>query len=557
MQKRYKMRCKNSWLLFSIVVIFSLSACKNDFQPKNIQHVVIIGVDGMSVAGVAESKTPNFDEFMKTGAWSMHTRNVIPTSSSPNWEAMLTGSGVAQTGVTSNNWRYDNFSLPPVVTTENGRYPDIFYAIKRSNPTLATAAVYHWSGFGNLFDHDFVDFDFDCTDEKATTQKVAEVIKNDNSSFLFIQLDHVDHAGHEFGHMTPKYFEAIELADKLAGEIVEATKDAGTYDNTLFLVVADHGGKGFGHGDETVAGNEVPFIMFGCDVKEGYEIPAAVNLVDVAATSAYALNVKRPQVWIGRPVECAFEGAPEPKNLGGSFMAPSTFIPKIFPQKKNGEVGGLFVDENAKVTMETVGKEGKIRFTTDGSIPTAKSQIYTSSLELSKTTVLKAAYFGDDGSQSASSEGYFRVVKNVGKTMGVNYTIYRGNNWAKLPDFSMLKPVEKGRSLEISTDQPGEQIKDYTGIDFEGFIQIDKEGNYTFSTISDDGSKLYIDGNLVVDNDGDHGTQEREGSVNLTSGKHKIRVEYFNGGGGYFLNVFFRGPEITKQIISPDYLTIN
>jgi len=551
------MKFKNTWIILAISVILIFTGCCNNFQPKNIKHVVIIGVDGMSVAGVAESNTPNFDEFMKTGAWSMHARNVIPTVSSPNWEAMLTGSDVAQTGVTSNNWRFNNFSLPPVVTTENGRYPDIFYAIKNSNPAFTTAAVYHWSGFGNLFDHDFVDFDYDCTDENATTRKVTDVIKNDNPNFLFIQLDHVDHAGHTFGHMTPKYFDAIELADKLAGDIVAASKEAGTYENTMFLVVADHGGKGFGHGDETVAGNEVPFILFGSGIKKGYEIPAAVNLVDVAATAAFALHVERPQVWLGRPVECAFEGAPEPKNLVGSFMAPSTFIPKIFPQKKNGEIDGLFVDENAKVTMETAGKEGKIRFTTDGSIPTAKSQIYSSPLELMQTTVVKAVYFGNDGSQSAYSEGYFRVVKDVGKTMGVNYKIFRGNNWAKLPDFNTLKPVGKGKSLEISTDQLGDQVNDYTGVVFEGFIHLPKEGSYTFSTISDDGSKLYIDGNLVVDNDGDHGTQEREGSVSLTDGKHKIRVEYFNGGGGYFLNVFFRGTEITKQIISPDYLTIN
>ncbi len=538
-------------LLFFFISVLVFSCSQPEIKIPNVKHVIIIGVDGMSVGGVIESSTPNFDEFIKNGAHTFHTRNVMPTSSSPNWEAMLTGSGVALTGVTSNEWRFDNYNLPPVVLNENGRFPDIFYAIKRSNNSLKTASIYHWDGFANLYDHDFVDLDFDCEDEIKTTQKVSEIIQTEKPNFLFIQLDQVDHAGHEFGHMTEKYFESIELADSLAGIIVDATKKAGIFEETLFLIVADHGGVGFGHGHETLQGNEVPFILFGKAVKKGYEIPAAVNLYDVAATSAFALNIGIPQVWEGRPVECAFNGFPEPANLIGSFMAPTQNIPIISPRKINGEVGGLFVDGKAVVTLESEGRDGNIRYTTDGSIPNTNSEVYIQPFEMEHLGVIKAVWFGNNGSRSNFSTGYFRLISENEKPK-VSYSIYKGTDWKQLPDFTKLKPVSEGKIYEISIDEIQEKTGQNTGVVFEPTININKEGEYTFATKSDDGSRLFIDGKLIVDNDGDHDTQEREGSVNLKAGNHKIRVEYFNGGGGAYLNCFYSGPGIPRQIISPD-----
>lgn len=522
-----------------------------------IKHVIVIGVDAMSVGGIMQANTPHFHEYMKNGAYSLHTRNVLPTISAPNWEAMLTSSGVALTGVTSNDWRIDNYNLPPVVTTENSRYPDIFYILKKTDHSLKTAAIHQWDGFGNLYDHQFVDIEATCKDERATADKVIEVIKNDKPNYLFIHFDQCDHAGHVYGHMTPNYLKAVELADQLAGEIVNSTKEAGIFDETLFIIVADHGGKGKDHGHETLQGNEVPFILYGNSIKKGYEIPALVRLYDVAATSAFVFHAEMPQAWEGRPVECAFEGFGEPKNLIGTFMAPSTYIPVISPNKPNGEVGGLYVNQKATVTITSAGPDGKIRYTTDGTTPTAHSEVYQHPFEITSSGVVKVAYFGNDGKKSDCSKGYFRVIKQPAANTGVNFTLYKCSNLTKVPDFSILKPSSNGKTLEINTDEIEAQIGENTALVFQGQINIATDGQYTFSTLSDDGSKLYIDGKLIVDNDGDHGVQERQGSTDLTKGKHQIRVEYFNAGGGCFLNCLISGPGIPRQIISPDILENN
>ena len=80
-----------------------------------------------------------------------------------------------------------------------------------------------------------------------------------------------------------------------------------------------------------------------------------------------------------------------------------------------------------------------------------------------------------------------------------------------------------------------------------------REGVYTFFTASDDGSKLYIDDDEVVNNDGLHGSRERWSAIALAPGLHRIRVLYFDRTGSHSLQVSYEGPGIEKRPI-PHYL---
>ncbi|MCA9129599.1 MAG: c-type cytochrome, partial [Planctomycetales bacterium] len=96
--------------------------------------------------------------------------------------------------------------------------------------------------------------------------------------------------------------------------------------------------------------------------------------------------------------------------------------------------------------------------------------------------------------------------------------------------------VPKGRHDEFATRQTA-------------YLLVPEGGRYSFYTNSDDGSRLYIDGRLVVDNDGDHGMVEKSGRIRLDAGQHKIVVTYCDSGGGDGLVVSWRGPGIEKQPI--------
>ena len=127
------------------------------------------------------------------------------------------------------------------------------------------------------------------------------------------------------------------------------------------------------------------------------------------------------------------------------------------------------------------------------------------------------------------------------------YRYYEGN-WDKLPDFAKLKPVADGTSEGFDLSKA--ERKGRFGLSFDGFLRIDRDGRYTFHLRSDDGSRLLIDHKLIVDNDGNHPTQDKDGSVKLLRGMHPIGVNYFDAGGEAELGVEFDGPGIARQDIS-------
>jgi plastocyanin len=83
-------------------------------------------------------------------------------------------------------------------------------------------------------------------------------------------------------------------------------------------------------------------------------------------------------------------------------------------------------------------------------------------------------------------------------------------------------------------------------------LWIEDAGTYTFRLRSDDGSKLYIDDELVIDHDGLHGAEDKDGDVQLDEGVHKLRVEHFEAGGEQELRLSWRPPGAGSFSIVPN-----
>ncbi len=92
----------------------------------------------------------------------------------------------------------------------------------------------------------------------------------------------------------------------------------------------------------------------------------------------------------------------------------------------------------------------------------------------------------------------------------------------------------------------------YFAAKYEGQLIVETGGAYTLSLASDDGSRLYIDGVPVIDNDGLHGTRTRTVTLDLDPGSHNIEVRYFENTGSQTLQLSWRGPDTggVNEVIS-------
>jgi len=133
----------------------------------------------------------------------------------------------------------------------------------------------------------------------------------------------------------------------------------------------------------------------------------------------------------------------------------------------------------------------------------------------------------------------------------LRYLFYQGD-WNHLPDFSTLEPSHVG---EIS--RPYLKIfgaRDHFAVQFTGYLRIHRDGVYTFYSLSDAGSALWIGDQVVVNNDGLHAERERSGEILLRKGLHRITINYFDKSGDEILKIYYSGPGFHKTFLSPNNL---
>lgn len=275
-------------------------------QPATVR-VIVLGFDGLGAYALRDSRNPTFDRLSKTGASTLKARGVMPTVSSPNWASMIMGAGPEQHGVTSNDWEPDKFEFPPTVVGRGGIFPTIFGTLRAAKPSANIACFHDWEGFARLTETKVFDKLEHGNGPDDTAARAIRYLKEHHPDLLFVHFDHVDDAGHHFGHGTKEYFEAVAKADRLTNDVLLSVEAAGLASQTIVLVTADHGGVGKHHGGNTLQELEIPWIINGPGVRKGHVVETPVNTFDTAVTLAYLFRIQTPVAWIGRPVVEAFE----------------------------------------------------------------------------------------------------------------------------------------------------------------------------------------------------------------------------------------------------------
>ncbi|MHB1193563.1 MAG: family 20 glycosylhydrolase [Longimicrobiales bacterium] len=215
------------------------------------------------------------------------------------------------------------------------------------------------------------------------------------------------------------------------------------------------------------------------------------------------------------------------------------------------ERDGLTLDKKAKVELAAAAS-GVIRYTLDGTEPTATSPAYVRPLELDvedEPVTVSARLFTEGGQAGPMRRARFsratpRPAALVDTPLEAGFVVdlFQGS-FRRVADLERRgqEPVrrEKVEGVALPDWTPSEGF----GLRFRGYLSVPEDGVYTFRLSSDDGAVLRFGGAPVLDHDGPHTLSEKVGQVALAKGLHPLELMYFQAGGGKALELEWAGPD--------------
>ena len=253
------------------------------------KHVVVIGIDGAG-AFIREADTPHFDRIFAGGAVTYDALASNPTISAECWGSMLLGVGPEVHGLTNGI-----VSSTPYPT--DSPFPSLFRRIREVMPSAELGSYCDWNPitFGIVENNQNVSTA--TARDTELTPMICDYIRTKKPDFLFCHMDSVDGAGHGHGYGSEKHLQRIHEVDALVNDVYTAVSDAGMLEETLFIVIADHGGtpfngSGASHGGWTDGEKWVTFAAVGKTVQKTYL--EAMNIRDLAAIVLYAFGIDAP-----------------------------------------------------------------------------------------------------------------------------------------------------------------------------------------------------------------------------------------------------------------------
>lgn len=202
-------------------------------------------------------------------------------------------------------------------------------------------------------------------------------------------------------------------------------------------------------------------------------------------------------------------------------------------------------------------KGSTIFYTLDGYTPDVTTKRYTEAFSLTVPPngqrVVKTRVFSPSGKQSAVTTTILdnslplAATTNAGTLPGLQ-TYFVPGAFELTKEIDTLKATETGILPVVALGKYRSLARTF-GLVLKGFLQVPEDGIYSFSLSSDDGSALWIDDKLVVDNDGKHAAFSLTGALRLQKGAHKIELKYFQAGGSAGLKLWMTQPNGLSQEI--------
>ncbi|MGI4749735.1 MAG: family 20 glycosylhydrolase [Janthinobacterium lividum] len=223
----------------------------------------------------------------------------------------------------------------------------------------------------------------------------------------------------------------------------------------------------------------------------------------------------------------------------------------------------LLLTSSISYTLKPTVADARIFYTLDGSIPTENASFYTAPIQISlekyQVKTLQTIEITSCGKQSIISKAtiYYRppfvAIANLDTLHeGLKYKVLRGN-FANLTQTDSALVTDSGTSKTIKIAAFKKNNSAF-GVIYQGYLRVDKDGTYNLGLTSDDGSQLFLDNQLVVNNDGKHAVLTKNSLVPMQKGYHKIKIKYFDAGATATLRVYLNLAGKPQTELPPDVL---
>ena len=262
-------------------------------------RVLLCSLDGVRPDAIHAACTPTIDRLAREGAYTWTARTVMPSSTLPCHTSMLRGVDTARHGITTNVFQPLVRPVPSLIDLahDQGRRTGFFYNWEQLRDLAAPGKL----------DVSLLYADCHSADgDRHVAEAAAEYAARIPFDLLFVYFGWPDECAHKYGWMSEPYLEAVSNADACLGHVLAALERLGRAEETVTLVLSDHGGHGRTHGTDMDEDMLIPWVLHGPGVRSGHEIQASVRIYDTCVTLAHVLGLEGCPEWEGRVVLEAF-----------------------------------------------------------------------------------------------------------------------------------------------------------------------------------------------------------------------------------------------------------
>lgn len=187
------------------------------------KKTLVIGLDGASLSQINEENTPNLAALAACGLTSksnLFANPMAPTVSGAGWSSIATGVWPDKYNVVNNNFTAPNYE----------QYPDYLTRFENAKPASSTLVVGTWAPIPDTVFAKGAVLKLRGGNDKGTTAKAVDYLKNGSPDNTFTHLDEIDGAGHNSGSDSAAYTKAHATADEQVGQILQAMHERETFD---------------------------------------------------------------------------------------------------------------------------------------------------------------------------------------------------------------------------------------------------------------------------------------------------------------------------------------